>query len=188
MLPTSVYEAPFWIWDGNTGSMILRTELGSMEGRAPGCITLEKMLRSRAVVGAVSNCVVTSYLWTYVLFSRLLPSMTPYPRRIPPSKDKRISTGNKRARRTETIMALHNRYPSFRMMMLPEWHIRAFHTNFLIAVCVRLTNLWRTCYAGILTSARCFLLKFLCSCLKNYQGWSVLYTRVIMLSYEWSVN
>jgi hypothetical protein len=128
-----------------------------MGGGAPGCITIEKILRSRAVVGAVSNCVVTSYLWTYILFSRLLLSMTPYPRRIPQT-EKRISTGNKRtwtelttgARSTEAVLTLHNRYPSFWMMMLPEWHTHsgishtptlAFCTTFFIAVCVTLLQI-----------------------------------------------
>ena len=165
-----------------------------------GCVTIERILRSWAVVGAVSNCVVTSYFWTYVRFSRLLPSMTPYPRRIP-QVDKRISTGNKRtwtelrtgARSTETVLALRNRCLSFWMMMSPEWHTHsgishlpsiAFHTPFFIAVCVRLLQI----FAGIVTSAPCFSLMLLCSLLKNYEGWSVLYTPVLMLSYEWSVN
>jgi hypothetical protein len=63
MLPTSVYDAPFWTYSGNTGNMILRTGRGRIGGGgAPGCITVEKILRSWAVVGAVSNCFATSYL------------------------------------------------------------------------------------------------------------------------------
>jgi hypothetical protein len=108
----------------------------------------------------------------HTLFSTT--SITPHPRRIPQA-EKRISTGNKRtwtelttgARSTETILMLHNRYPSFWiMMMLPEWHThwgtRVSHILPYRGVRHAVTNLWRSWYAGILTYAPCFFLMLLC--------------------------
>jgi hypothetical protein len=146
MLPTSVYDAPFWTYSGNTWNMILRTELGSMGGGLYySWKDIEKLgcgwRRLKLFCDFIPLNVRTLFSTTS-LYDALST-------KDPPSRDKRISTANKRtwtelrtiARSTETILAL-NRYPSFWIMMqLPEWHTHsgishtptlAFHTNFFI--------------------------------------------------------